>query len=242
VTYVSEIHDGGDYPKFSVTQQGAPGERQYHHSATAAWTAVIKRIQDSLTDDKKGNTAVSGPEYFGFAHPTIARLIQELPNVNKLPHYKMLAPLSREEVERRKEEDNNAAKPLKKRKLEEAANDQAQAKIDKFFGGKGEKAKEEKDKKPSPEKKQGEDVVMKEKEKEKAPSHSLSNSASSSGTHVTPPAAAAAGSATEKKEEKKALSPSPPPPTSATSVPPAPSVPEAVAPAPTAALAKDEPK
>ena len=76
VTYVSEIHDGGDHPKFSVTPQGATGEKQYHSSATAAWTSVIKKIQDKLSDDKKGNTAVSGPEYFGFAHPTIARLIQ----------------------------------------------------------------------------------------------------------------------------------------------------------------------
>lgn len=78
VTYVSEIHDGGDYPKFSVTPQGHTGEKQYHQSATAAWTAVIKKIQDSNQAEtgKRGNTAVSGPEYFGFAHPTIARLIQ----------------------------------------------------------------------------------------------------------------------------------------------------------------------
>lgn len=32
-------------------------------------------------------TTVSGPEMFGFAHPTIAKLIQELPGAERCPRY-----------------------------------------------------------------------------------------------------------------------------------------------------------
>ena len=47
-------------------------------SATAAWSAVIAKVNDMKTEEtgKRQFTSVSGPEYFGFGVPAIAKLIQ----------------------------------------------------------------------------------------------------------------------------------------------------------------------
>lgn len=51
---------------------------------TAAWTAVMK---EANKDRQRANFAVSGPEYFGMSHPTIAKMIQELPGAEKCVNY-----------------------------------------------------------------------------------------------------------------------------------------------------------
>jgi len=59
------------------------------NTASGAWAQVGKRIND-LKEELTGKrmfTQLSGPEMFGFSHPTIAKLIQELPNVEMCERY-----------------------------------------------------------------------------------------------------------------------------------------------------------
>jgi hypothetical protein len=84
VSYTCEIKDGGPAPIFLLNcpEFDEPIEEK---SATAAWTSVVKRVNEIKSEEsgKKVFTNVSGPEYFGLANPTVMKLISELPNAEK---------------------------------------------------------------------------------------------------------------------------------------------------------------
>jgi len=90
VMYTNEIIDGGKYPMFKVTAADEPNRSMTGGSASAAWKNVLDEIKKTQKKDGKPTrqtSAVSGPEFFGYAIPTIAKCIQELPDVDKLKSY-----------------------------------------------------------------------------------------------------------------------------------------------------------
>jgi hypothetical protein len=134
--YVSEIIDGDTEPRFLITCYEDPKNPTVIEAATAsgAWAQVGKRIADlkeALTG-KKMFTQLSGPELFGFSHPTIAKLIQEMPNAELCDKYiaQQYAPSTttshakkgkrpKKKVEEEEEEDDDEeddAQPKKKRR------------------------------------------------------------------------------------------------------------------------------
>jgi len=89
INYINEILDG-EQPTFRVTPEDEPEKPVCASSPTAAWKIIIEKV-NSMKTTKTGKrmfSAVSGPEYFGFASPAIAKLIQELPNAEKCAIYK----------------------------------------------------------------------------------------------------------------------------------------------------------
>jgi hypothetical protein len=46
---------------------------------------VIKRANEIR--HKESSNAISGPEYYGFAHPLVIEMIEELEGVNDCDHY-----------------------------------------------------------------------------------------------------------------------------------------------------------
>ena len=91
VDYVCRISSGlaegstGEVPIFEILPSDQPGYVISHHSPTGAWTTVL-RAANRLRNKETSNSA-SGPDYFGFSHPVIAKLIQELPNADKCIGY-----------------------------------------------------------------------------------------------------------------------------------------------------------
>ncbi|KAL9558888.1 hypothetical protein MBANPS3_000665 [Mucor bainieri] len=81
----SSIIDGGDYPRFQVVAADMPHEPIVANSATGAWTVVVRRSNE-IRHREHSNSA-SGPDYYGFKHPTIANLIQDLPGAKNLKQY-----------------------------------------------------------------------------------------------------------------------------------------------------------
>lgn len=81
----SSIIDGGDYPRFQVIAADMPHEPIIANSATGAWTVVVRRSNE-IRHREHSNSA-SGPDYYGFKHPTIAKLIQDLPGAKDLKQY-----------------------------------------------------------------------------------------------------------------------------------------------------------
>ncbi len=85
--YTSEIVANNDEPSFIVTCW--EDERNpiiiTKPTASGAWAEVGKRFFELKKDvtGKETATQLSGPEMFGFAHPTIAKLIQEMPGAEK---------------------------------------------------------------------------------------------------------------------------------------------------------------
>jgi len=76
--YHCEIRDDQGEPVFVVTPQDDPDHPAIAASASAAWTAILKRVNSMKTaaTGRRLFTAVSGPEYFGYSNATIAQLIQ----------------------------------------------------------------------------------------------------------------------------------------------------------------------
>ncbi|CAO3679799.1 unnamed protein product [Umbelopsis ramanniana] len=84
--YTCTIEDGGDAPQFRITPEDAKEEELVSGTATGVWTTVVKRANQIRHRDV--SNSVSGPEYFGFAHPTIAKMIQDLPGAERCGRYK----------------------------------------------------------------------------------------------------------------------------------------------------------
>ncbi|KAL9657275.1 hypothetical protein ABK040_011495 [Willaertia magna] len=84
--YTCEIKDGGDAPIFVLISEDNPNEVIEAPSATAAWTVIVKQINKIKSEEsgKRVFTNVSGPEYYGLAHPTVMKLISQLPNAEKV--------------------------------------------------------------------------------------------------------------------------------------------------------------
>ncbi|KAJ3086800.1 hypothetical protein HK102_012433 [Quaeritorhiza haematococci] len=85
VMYTCSISDGGDGPRFHIIAEDAPDKPIVGFSATGAWTSVI-RVANAIRKREHSNSA-SGPDYFGFSQPTVAKLIQDLPNAHKCKNY-----------------------------------------------------------------------------------------------------------------------------------------------------------
>ncbi|KAI8329506.1 F/Y-rich N-terminus-domain-containing protein [Chlamydoabsidia padenii] len=81
----STIVDGGDGPRFHVEAADMPGQPIIANSATGAWTVVVRRSNEIRQRDH--SNSASGPDYYGFKHPTIAKMIQDLPGAMELQDY-----------------------------------------------------------------------------------------------------------------------------------------------------------
>ena len=68
VIYTCRITDGGDGPRFHIEPEDMPNDPIIAHSATGAWTHAV-RIVNQIRKREHSNSA-SGPDYFGFSHPT----------------------------------------------------------------------------------------------------------------------------------------------------------------------------
>jgi len=89
--YISEIIETSDEPRFIVTclEEATNPIVIEASTASGAWAEVGKRVNDLKEEltGKRMYTQLSGPEMFGFSHPTIAKLIQELPGAEKCDKY-----------------------------------------------------------------------------------------------------------------------------------------------------------
>ncbi|SAM01871.1 hypothetical protein [Absidia glauca] len=81
----STIVDGGDGPRFHVEAEDMPGQPIIANSATGAWTVVVRKSNEIRHRDH--SNSASGPDYYGFKHPTIAKMIQDLPGATELQDY-----------------------------------------------------------------------------------------------------------------------------------------------------------
>ncbi|KAG1152092.1 hypothetical protein G6F37_001724 [Rhizopus arrhizus] len=113
----STIVDGGDAPRFVVTAADMPDEPIIANSATGAWTVVVRRSNE-IRQREHSNSA-SGPDYYGFKHPTIAKLIQDLPGAKDLKNYVWQ---NFEEMEPRAAKGVMAAAEKKRGNLEQMGN------------------------------------------------------------------------------------------------------------------------
>jgi hypothetical protein len=89
VSWTCEILDvGEEAPEFRLTPEDDRGNTIVGHTATAVWSEVLKLVKEKRVDSERSMGNISGPEYFGFSHPTIARLLEELPDAQKCSRYK----------------------------------------------------------------------------------------------------------------------------------------------------------
>lgn len=84
IPYTCEIIDGGTAPQFVLNCKDFD-EPIVAQSCTGAWQSVVKKVNEMKSEEtgKRTYTNISGPEYFGLAHPTVMKLISELPNAEK---------------------------------------------------------------------------------------------------------------------------------------------------------------
>eukprot|EP01119_Soliformovum_irregulare_P015187 TRINITY_DN4238_c0_g1_i3.p1 TRINITY_DN4238_c0_g1~~TRINITY_DN4238_c0_g1_i3.p1 ORF type:complete len:473 (-),score=137.10 TRINITY_DN4238_c0_g1_i3:531-1949(-) len=89
--YTSEIVENGDEPSFIVTCYEDPKNPIVivRPTASGAWAEVGKKFFELKKEvtGKDTFTQLSGPEMFGFAHPSIAKLIQEMPGADYCEKY-----------------------------------------------------------------------------------------------------------------------------------------------------------
>jgi len=127
VNYECEIilGPGGTSPAFQITPEDDPDQPIIGSSATAVWKTVLERVNALKTEQsgKRMFAAISGPEYFGFSQPTVAKLIQDLPNADKCERYKMKQFEIKEKAQRidltEFKEDALPLKPKKDKKKKE---------------------------------------------------------------------------------------------------------------------------
>ncbi|KAF9579941.1 hypothetical protein BGW38_003594, partial [Lunasporangiospora selenospora] len=86
-TYTCSVIDDGESPKFQIDAEDQPGKPIIAGTATGAWTHVVK-MANTIRRRDHSNSA-SGPDYFGFSNATIAKMIQDLPKVDKCTSYIM---------------------------------------------------------------------------------------------------------------------------------------------------------
>lgn len=83
--YRCRIVEADGHPQFEVIPDDDPDNIIKSPTATGAWTTVLK-MANKIRQKESSNSA-SGPDYFGFSHPTIAKLIQDLPGADKCANY-----------------------------------------------------------------------------------------------------------------------------------------------------------
>lgn len=82
--YTASILNDNGNPCFQIIADDNP-DPIFGITATGAWTAVV-RLANRIRSRDHSNSA-SGPDYYGFSHPTIAKMIQDLPNSNRCQRY-----------------------------------------------------------------------------------------------------------------------------------------------------------
>ncbi|KAJ1887373.1 hypothetical protein LPJ66_009152 [Kickxella alabastrina] len=87
VIYTCWVTDGGVAPLFHVEAEDMAGSPIVAPTATGAWTTVLRTV-NRIRQREHSNSA-SGPDYFGFSHPTIAKMIQDLHGADRCPSYIM---------------------------------------------------------------------------------------------------------------------------------------------------------
>ncbi|KAJ1730008.1 hypothetical protein LPJ61_003243 [Coemansia biformis] len=85
VMYTCWVGEGDDAPLFYIESEDTPNAPVIAPTATGAWTAVLRRV-NQIRHREHSNSA-SGPDYFGFSHPTIAKMVQDLPGVGMCRSY-----------------------------------------------------------------------------------------------------------------------------------------------------------
>jgi len=91
VLYLNEILNGGGAPEFRITAEDDPQHPITGNSSSGVWAQVVRRVA-ALKGPMDGEppptgkqlSHVSGPEQFGFAHPVVAKMIQELPGASRI--------------------------------------------------------------------------------------------------------------------------------------------------------------
>ncbi|KAG0828116.1 hypothetical protein G6F29_007809 [Rhizopus arrhizus] len=81
--YTCKVEDSSDGPLFTLWSADAPDQCLSAKTATGVWALVIKKVNE--VRQKDSSNAISGPEYYGFSNPLVREMIEELPNVDKLP-------------------------------------------------------------------------------------------------------------------------------------------------------------
>jgi len=79
VKYVSLISDDGSKPLFVVTASDDPSNPVLGSSASRAWKTVYKRAFGDGANPKH----ISGNSMYGLNHPTVRKIIHELPNARE---------------------------------------------------------------------------------------------------------------------------------------------------------------
>ncbi|CAO3662765.1 unnamed protein product [Umbelopsis vinacea] len=74
--YSCTIEEDGDSPKFRIVADDDPDHPIEASTATGAWGNVVRQA-NKIRGRGHLTCSVSGPEYFGYAHPAIADLINE---------------------------------------------------------------------------------------------------------------------------------------------------------------------
>lgn len=90
IEYTSEILSGGPRgPLFSVTASDDPDNPIQGSTATACWSTILNKVRKERTRQGLGKTgtAVSGPEFFGYAMPEIAACIEGLDGAETCKNY-----------------------------------------------------------------------------------------------------------------------------------------------------------
>ncbi|CAO3589640.1 unnamed protein product [Absidia cylindrospora] len=82
--YTCRILDNGREPKFEVTADDCPMTYS-GPTPTTVWTIIVRRAF-AIRNQEYGHNPV-GPDFFGLRKNTIAKMIQDLPNVDKCSQY-----------------------------------------------------------------------------------------------------------------------------------------------------------
>ncbi|KAI8097631.1 F/Y rich C-terminus-domain-containing protein [Halteromyces radiatus] len=84
--YTCTVEENGEQgPRFRVIADDCPDQPIIANSATGVWTAIVKRANE-IRNREHSNSA-SGPDYYGFTHATIAKMIQDLPGADQCLNY-----------------------------------------------------------------------------------------------------------------------------------------------------------
>ncbi|KAI8142940.1 F/Y rich C-terminus-domain-containing protein [Fennellomyces sp. T-0311] len=84
--YTCSVEENGEQgPRFRVVADDCPDQPIIANSATGVWTAIVKRANEIRHRDH--SNSASGPDYYGFTHATIAKMIQDLPGTENCINY-----------------------------------------------------------------------------------------------------------------------------------------------------------
>ncbi|XP_075420266.1 transforming growth factor beta regulator 1-like [Tenrec ecaudatus] len=84
--YTCQIKDGGMQPQFEIVPEDDPQNAIVSSSADACHVELLQTIS-AYIGKVMPNLLPSGPDFFGFSHPTIHNLIQSCPGARKCVNY-----------------------------------------------------------------------------------------------------------------------------------------------------------